>query len=68
MKINDKIPEVIIFEDIDAGDVFRYTDGELYMKTVEADGLNAICLEDGDVYMIPRKAEVKLVKGTFVVE
>ena len=70
MNINDNKPleSVPIFEDLEAGDVFRYSDDELYIKTVDADGINAVALADGDVYMIPRKAEIRLVKGAFVVE
>lgn len=68
MTIKEKAPETFTFNDLVPGDVFRYTDDELYLKVEDTEGLNAVALGDGCTYMMPQYAEVEPVKGSFVLE
>lgn len=68
MKIKDiTVESKVQFEDIKLGVVFRLDD-EYYMRTNIVAGLNAVCLENGQMVSVPLTATITLMDAELVVK
>lgn len=68
MKIKNAPKTHFTFGDLNSGDVFIDTDGEIMMKTAAGFTANAIVLEDGRQYHFCDDHSVIPITGTFVVD